>query len=683
MSRQILTLFIVFGGALLLMRSCNKEAPVPAALPVESFRVESDTAGRFLLEDKAKGLTATLGRDGTIVSLREGKRWVLREVNRERRVLHLLERLEGGATRYIPRDNWTAKKLEGGYEFVLTRGDYEIRRVLRWADGGLDCEVTVKGAPDKVHGFELTGLSGVSLDIGAGGAPPETYITQQVEGAKTQPTSWTTLIEDQERTRFDYRQRVEADPDTAGSPDYSRRYGLRADQKMATLGVLGADYYVSLKDLPPLTAVSTVAYKLRRASADSRELERWLSLSSAGHGYTGTLRMRWMPRTEAATSDADLAAFLSSRKDTRTILENGTVRLEMSDRGAAITSMWLRRYVRIAGQADLPENWVPMIEDAVRPGRRTLTMLVQDSTRYGADPADATWALAEETPNSLTYRLETEGWKFQKTITLPAEDHYDFGVEISVTRPDGVADSNIRYSLVGAAGSYIADAKRGVAFAEPAQGFFLEREGGENEVINIDNVTDGDTLERGYGGDTAQLNRAIGVRGAFFVCALVTPDPGSEQHEHAPEVLAATIRPLKLTRPLAYLDESETYETGIEARISARQNFAPNGVATTSLTLYAGPNELSLLRPLGIGEAVDFGWFALIGRSLMWLMKALEGLLGSFGLAIVIMTVIVRACLFPVSYKSQLSVQQYSKRMQKLKPLLGRSRRSTARIGSA
>ena len=670
MSRQILTLFIVFGGVLLLLRSCNQESAVPAALPVESFRVEADATGRVVLEDKAKELAITLSNDGTIVSVREGKRWILREVNPERRVLHMLERMEGGATRYLPRKDWAAKKIENGYEFTLVRGSNEIRRVVRLADGGIDCEVAVKGASDKVHGFEMTAISGVALDTGVGATPPDTFITQQLAGSKTQPTGWTTLIEGQERARAEYRQRVQADPDTAGNPDYSARYAPRADQSFAQLGVLGADYYVTLTDVPSVSAVNTIAYKLRRASADTREIERWLSLPSAGHGYSGSFRLRWTPRAKAAQGDEGLAEFLSGRKETRTILENETLRLEMSDRGAAITSMWLRQYVRIAGQANLPENWVPMIRDVVRPGRRTLTMLVQDAARFGADPADAIWTLAERTKESLTYRLETEGWKFEKTITLPAEDRYDLGVEIRVTRPDGVADSNIRYSLIGAAGSYIADAKRGVAFTEPAQGFFLEGEDGENEVINIDDVIDGETLERGYGTDTAHMMRAIGVRGAFFVCVLVTPGADSGKRDTAPEVLRATVRPLKLAQPVAYLDETETYETGLEARISARQPFAPNGVATTSLTLYAGPNELSRLRPLGIGEAVDFGMFALIARSLMWLMKALEGLFGSYGVAIVVMTLIVRATLLPVSYKSQLSVQRYSKRMQKLKPML-------------
>ena len=66
MSRQILTFFIVFGGLMLLFRSCNSETGVPPALTSEGLRAESDTSGRVLLEDQEKGFSAKLARDGTI-----------------------------------------------------------------------------------------------------------------------------------------------------------------------------------------------------------------------------------------------------------------------------------------------------------------------------------------------------------------------------------------------------------------------------------------------------------------------------------------------------------------------------------------------------------------------------------------------------------------------------------------
>lgn len=94
------------------------------------------------------------------------------------------------------------------------------------------------------------------------------------------------------------------------------------------------------------------------------------------------------------------------------------------------------------------------------------------------------------------------------------------------------------------------------------------------------------------------------------------------------------------------------------------------GRGVARFRLYAGPNETGALRALGIGGSINFGFFGFIGRALMWLMKALHGLVGSYGIAIMLLTVIVRAFLLPVSFKTQISMQRHAKRMQKIKPIL-------------
>ena len=105
------------------------------------------------------------------------------------------------------------------------------------------------------------------------------------------------------------------------------------------------------------------------------------------------------------------------------------------------------------------------------------------------------------------------------------------------------------------------------------------------------------------------------------------------------------------------------------ARTSSARSLATCRSAA-GYRLYAGPNSLDELRPLRIEETVDYGFFGFIGRALMWLMKFLESGIGSFGVAIILMTLIVRATLMPVSYRMQLGMQRYSKRLQKIKPEL-------------
>ena len=673
MSRQILTFIIVFAGLMFFMQRCKADPTAPPAITPENLRAADDLDQRVLLEDKARDVVVTLGPDGTLVSVTVGKQIVVREVNPWRRTFHLLQRTAEGRTRSL--SGWTTEKLLDGFAFVHTDGTYSVRREVRLTPdgGGLECTLSATNAPTDVRDFLLTGISGVPLDDDAADTPTEPFLVRRIDEGRIQTTSWNTIVAEQERQRSEYLGRLREDEDSAGVANYHDRTGLRAGQQLALFGVLGAKHLVAFEQLPTLSAVSTQGYRLRRDGGGTRELETWFTLPAAARGYEGKFRIRWSTRSDAAKTIPVLAKVLKGRKETRTVLSNDTLELELTDRGAAVTSLLLKRYVRIADQENKRENWIPMIQDVVRPGNRTLTLLVRDPDHFGIDPGDAIWTVAEQTQDSIIYRLASPtGWVFEKRIALPREeDNYELDVSVRVTRPDGNAEESFPFTLIGPTASYIADAKRGVMFTPPPQGILLERgDGGDFEEIAVESVADkGETLEHAYGKETASRMRGIGARGAFFVAVLVTPEPGGEHANEAPAVTRATVRGIKFEKELEYLD-GDAFSSGIQTRVDAKQAFGRDGVAASRFTLFAGPSELSRLRPLHIEEAVDFGYFAWIGRLLMWLMKTLQGFFGSYGVAIMVMTLIVRACLLPVSFKSQLSVQQYSKRMAKLKPLL-------------
>ncbi|MEM8885985.1 MAG: YidC/Oxa1 family insertase periplasmic-domain containing protein, partial [Planctomycetota bacterium] len=669
MARQALTFFIVFAGLLLVTRGCNKPPAASTAVGVESLlSVAGDLKDAVELRDDERGLVVTLGADGTIISAKAKDGWLIRKVNPARRPFHLLERTAAG-TRYLPSAPWTTEKLEdGGYAFVHARGDWTIRKEfrLRPEGDGLDCLLKVEQAGEEVSEYTMTALSGV--DLGGEASIQEPYTLVQVAGERARLRSWRTVIRGQERMREERQRRINEDEDVPERADYSTRVSLRADQNLGRLAVLGERSLVRLDDLPPATEVRTVAYKLQRDEGTGREIESWLALPLASRGYEGTFRLRWDARAKAGAIEPAFNELARGREEQTVVLANETLRLELTDRGASINSLLLKKFVEVAGQENTPENWVPMIRDAVPAGQRALTMLLKDPERYGIDPADATWKVVESSQTSATFRLDANGWSFEKRIALPdEEDRYDLDVGIRITKPDGDPDDRIKYVLVGPAGSYIADTKRGVLFTGGAQGFLSEREGGDNEEIMQEAVSKGESLEHTFGGDTAHVLKGIGVQGAFFTCILRIP---GKDEEGAASSVRGQIRSLRMTRDIPFLEEGETYRDSMQGRLDASAGFGRGRVAEVRYQLYAGPNDIDRLRPIGFADAVDFGMFSSIGRLLMWVMKSFEGFLGSFGLAIMFMTLLVRAILLPVSYKSQLSVQQYSKRMQKLKPML-------------
>ncbi len=93
--------------------------------------------------------------------------------------------------------------------------------------------------------------------------------------------------------------------------------------------------------------------------------------------------------------------------------------------------------------------------------------------------------------------------------------------------------------------------------------------------------------------------------------------------------------------------------------------------------LFAGPKRPELLRPLNAEAVMDFStWLGIgyVGKGLLWLLKALHKVGIPYGVAILIMTVLVRAAMFPISRKQALS----AKKMKDLQPQLQELRKKYA-----
>jgi YidC/Oxa1 family membrane protein insertase len=81
---------------------------------------------------------------------------------------------------------------------------------------------------------------------------------------------------------------------------------------------------------------------------------------------------------------------------------------------------------------------------------------------------------------------------------------------------------------------------------------------------------------------------------------------------------------------------------------------------------FFGPKDVSVLESYGLGleRSVDFGWYGIVARPLLWLLKKSHGLVHNWGLAILVVTFLIRLALFPLTAKSYSSM----KKMQKLAP---------------
>jgi len=113
----------------------------------------------------------------------------------------------------------------------------------------------------------------------------------------------------------------------------------------------------------------------------------------------------------------------------------------------------------------------------------------------------------------------------------------------------------------------------------------------------------------------------------------------------------------------------KTVERGSElsfSMIAPEIQLAPGGQQTIEYTLYLGPKDYNLLESQGsqLEKTINFGWFDWLGVLLLSLMKKFYEYIPNFGVAIILVTVVVRLIMYPLTYKSYASM----KKMQTLQP---------------
>ena len=91
-----------------------------------------------------------------------------------------------------------------------------------------------------------------------------------------------------------------------------------------------------------------------------------------------------------------------------------------------------------------------------------------------------------------------------------------------------------------------------------------------------------------------------------------------------------------------------------------------------SYKVYMGPKSLSILTSLNIGldKAINFGFFDILARPLLQLLNFLHGFIPNYGMAIIILTLIIKAVLWPLGSKSYKSMSE----MKKIQPLMAQIR---------
>ncbi len=107
--------------------------------------------------------------------------------------------------------------------------------------------------------------------------------------------------------------------------------------------------------------------------------------------------------------------------------------------------------------------------------------------------------------------------------------------------------------------------------------------------------------------------------------------------------------------------------------------IAAGSNGTISVPLYAGPEEqdkLSKLAP-GLDLTVDYGWLTVIAAPLFWILAMIHKAVGNWGVAIILLTVLIKLAFYPLSaksYRSMAHMRVLGPKLQKLKEHYGDDR---------
>ena len=249
-------------------------------------------------------------------------------------------------------------------------------------------------------------------------------------------------------------------------------------------------------------------------------------------------------------------------------------------------------------------------------------------------------ALGDKESMKVVFEADKGGLKVTKTFTFK-RGYYGIDVDTAVTNTtDKAVTPQIYYQLTRDSSKPAGESSMYSTFTGPA--FYTDEE--NFQKLSFSEIRDKDAK---YVEDTN--NGWLAMVQHHFVSAWVPPQ-GEVRHNY--------------TRALGH----DLFAVGT---LISLKEIAPGATQTNHAVLYSGPQEQARLEQLapGLELVVDYGWLTFLAKPIYWLLDFLYGIVGNWGWAIVLLTCIVKAVLYPISaagYRSMASMKEVTPRLKAL-----------------
>lgn len=258
------------------------------------------------------------------------------------------------------------------------------------------------------------------------------------------------------------------------------------------------------------------------------------------------------------------------------------------------------------------------------------TTALPDANTVWALESDAT-TLTAATPVTLRYD-NGQGLIFRRTIAL--DEHYLFTITQTVENTGSGDVALFPYARVVRQGT------------PPVQNFFIQHEGpigvlGSNNYV----ARKYHDLQNERQVDFPSTSGWLGIADKYWATA-VLPKPEAS-----------------INARFAYTSQGTTpiYQTNY---VETQPVVVPSGgTASVESFVFAGAKEDRVISAYQTEHGfdrlellIDWGWFHFLTKPMHWLLVTLYGLLGNFGVAVLAVTVIVKAIFFPLANRSYASM---------------------------
>jgi YidC/Oxa1 family membrane protein insertase len=253
-------------------------------------------------------------------------------------------------------------------------------------------------------------------------------------------------------------------------------------------------------------------------------------------------------------------------------------------------------------------------------------------------------------PVKLTWQ-NSQNITFEKIITL--DEHYLFSVDQRVINNSGKSFDLYPFGL---------SKRQGIPEME---NFFILHEGPLSITDSVLKEYDYDDLKDKKKIKLNSVGGWIGMTDKYWQTAII-----SDQNE-----------PIQQTYSYSYVENTDNFQTdlvGTKIVVGEGDNISHN------LKLFAGPKIVSVIDQYmdeyGVQEfdrSVDFGWFYFLTKPIFHVLEFIFGYVGNFGWAIIIFTLLMRICFFPLaqaSFKSMAKMKKLGPELQRLKEQYGDDR---------